>query len=118
MVTWDGVREIALSLPGVEEGTSYGTPAFRVRRRFLARLWPEEQDVLVLRLSDPDEQTFLVDMHPDTYFITPHYEGHPSVLVRLRAIDREELHGLFIDAWRSQAPKRMVEAFDEGAEGD
>jgi hypothetical protein len=55
MVTWDEVREIALSLPGVEEGASYGTPAFRVRRKFLARLWPEEPDVLVLRLVDPDE---------------------------------------------------------------
>lgn len=38
MATFDTVREIALSLPGVEEGTSYGTAAFRVRGKFLARL--------------------------------------------------------------------------------
>jgi hypothetical protein len=28
-VTFDTVRRIALELPGVEEGTSYGTPALK-----------------------------------------------------------------------------------------
>jgi hypothetical protein len=112
MVTWDGLREIALALPGVEEGTSYGTPAFRVRGKFLARLWPEEAEVLVLRLVDPDEQVFLVRSHPETYFVTPHYEGHPSVLVRLGAVGAEELRELFTEAWRSKAPRRLVAAFD------
>ena len=32
------VRRFALALPGVEEGHSYGTPGFRVRGKFLARL--------------------------------------------------------------------------------
>ena len=35
---FETVRKIALSFPGVEEGTSFGTPAFRVRKKFLARL--------------------------------------------------------------------------------
>lgn len=30
MVNWETVREIALSLPEVEEGTAYRKPAFRV----------------------------------------------------------------------------------------
>lgn len=30
-MTWDEVREIALSFPGVEEATSYRTPSFKVR---------------------------------------------------------------------------------------
>ena len=33
-VTFDTVREIARALPGIEEGTCYGTPAFRVRGKF------------------------------------------------------------------------------------
>lgn len=36
--TFDTVRRLALALPGVEEGVSYGTPAFRVRGKLLARL--------------------------------------------------------------------------------
>jgi hypothetical protein len=37
-VTLETVRRLALAFPGVEEGLSYGTPGFRVRGRFLARL--------------------------------------------------------------------------------
>ena len=30
------VRRLALALPGVAEGLSYGTPGFRVRNKFMA----------------------------------------------------------------------------------
>ncbi len=40
-MTFETVREVALALPEIEEGTSYGTPAFKVRRRFLCRLREE-----------------------------------------------------------------------------
>ncbi len=40
--TVETVRHLALALPGVEEGTSYGTPAFRGRGRFLARLHDDQ----------------------------------------------------------------------------
>jgi hypothetical protein len=39
-VTLATVRRLALGFPGVEEGLSYGTPGFRVRGKFLARLDP------------------------------------------------------------------------------
>lgn len=38
MITWDTVREIALELPDVEEGTSYGTPALKVKKKLFVRL--------------------------------------------------------------------------------
>jgi hypothetical protein len=37
-VTFDDVRRIALAWPEVEDGTSYGTPALKVRKKLLARL--------------------------------------------------------------------------------
>jgi hypothetical protein len=37
MVTVDKLRELALAPPEVEAGTAYGTLAFRVKRKFLAR---------------------------------------------------------------------------------
>ena len=40
-MSWADVCAFARSLPGVEEGTSYGTPALRVRRTFVARLREE-----------------------------------------------------------------------------
>jgi hypothetical protein len=37
-VTFDDVRRISLAGPGVEDGTSYGTPALKVRKKLLVRL--------------------------------------------------------------------------------
>src|SRR5438552_8595272 len=37
-MTFDDVRRLAITLPRVVEGTSHRTPAFRVGKKFLARL--------------------------------------------------------------------------------
>ncbi|MGH9041601.1 MAG: hypothetical protein ACRDZ3_15380 [Acidimicrobiia bacterium] len=41
-----------------------------------------------------------------------HYNGFPAVLVRLAAVDDDELAELLTDAWRCQAPKALVAEFD------
>jgi hypothetical protein len=46
-VTWDTVRQLALALPGVEEGTSYGTPAFKVKGKLLARFHQDGESMVV-----------------------------------------------------------------------
>lgn len=51
------MRRLALALPGVEEGLSYGTPAFRVKGKFLARL-KEDGGSLVVKI-DFDEREAL-----------------------------------------------------------
>lgn len=42
------------------------------------------------------------------------YDGFPAVLVRLAAIEADELEELITDAWRGQAPRAVVDAFDPG----
>lgn len=110
MVTFETVRRLALALPEATEGSWFGTPAFKVRGKSFARL-REEGDILVVKV-DLGYQEALIQMALDTYFITPHYAGHPYVLVRLATVDREELRGLLTDAWRLSAPKRLVASFD------
>ena len=105
MVTFEMVRRLALALPETTEGTSYGTPAFRVRGKFLARL--REEGILVVKVGN-DAPDALIQMQPETYFITPHYAGSSAVLVRLALIAEDELRDLLADAWRSNAPKRLV----------
>ena len=104
------MRAIALALPETEERPSYGTPGFRVKDRLFARI--REPGVLVLRLIDEGEKDFLIRAEPAKFLSTPHYDGHPSVLVRLEAVDREELRELLADAWRARAPKRLADAFE------
>lgn len=51
---------------------------------------------------------------PGTFFTTPHYDGHPHLLVRLAVIDREDLADLLEDAWRARAPTRLLAERDAG----
>ena len=108
MVTYEQVRDFALTLPGVEESTSYGTPALKVRGRLLARL--REPGILVVRVG-ADNQEALIAMEPDIYFITPHYAGNWAVLVHLDAIEEAAMRALIVETWRANAPKRLVASY-------
>ena len=112
MPTWDDVVAIGSRLPEVELGTSYGAPALKVRGKGFCRMRDEPEPALVLRVSDMGEREALLQGQPDAFFTLPHYDGHPYVLVRLAAVDPEELAELLEEAWRMRAPKRLVAAHD------
>lgn len=54
----------------------------------------------------------MIAADPDKFFTEPHYNGFPTVLVRLTRFGVEELTELITDAWRIQAPKALVKEFD------
>ena len=112
MTTEDDVRRLALALPGTTERSSYGTPGFRVRDKLFARIH-QDGGVLVLWCAHLLEKESLIETDPDAFFTTPHYDGHPLVLVRLEAVDEERLRELLAGAWYVRAPARLREAFDE-----
>jgi hypothetical protein len=108
VASWDDVRRIALALPEVEEGTSYGEIAFRVRGKSFAHGSPSAQGELVLRV-DPDERPLLVEARPDVFHVTPHYEDYGGlVLVRVDAIEVDELRDRLVESWLLRAPKRLA----------
>jgi hypothetical protein len=110
MADWETVRELARAFPEAEEDTTHSQPAFRVRGKLFVWMSPHEQGALVVRV-DPDEQPFLLESDPDTYFTTPHYEGYPAVLIRLEQIDRDQLAERIEDAWLLRAPKHLATQF-------
>jgi hypothetical protein len=109
-VSFEAVRQRALALPGVEEGTSYGTPAFKVRGKLFVRLH-QSGDSLVVRI-EADERAMRMRADPETYYITDHYRDYPWVLVRLCSVSPEDLGELLEDAWRRIAPARLVAEYD------
>jgi hypothetical protein len=113
MADWKTVRRLALAFPGVEEGTSYGQPALRVGKKLFTWMSPHEQGSLCVRVN-PEERELLLDSNPEAYFTTPHYAGHPILLVRFEHIGLEELGERIEDAWLLCAPKRLVDDFVRG----
>jgi hypothetical protein len=71
-------------------------------------------DVIVLWVaSEADKQALVLD-EESPFFTTPHFDGHPSVLVRasrLGELTREELAEVVQDAWLSRASRRRREAW-------
>jgi len=117
MPTWDDVVAIGTRLPGVEVGTSFRTPALKVRGKGMCRL-RTNPDALVLRVVDMGEREALLQGAPDVFFSTPHYDGWPYVLVHLHAVDPVELEELLEDAWRVFAAKRVVKAWEAEQPGE
>lgn len=101
------VRELARGLPGVEEGTAYGSPALKVGGRMFACIAihrSAEPHSLAIRMdvSDRDE---LIEADPATYYLTEHYVDYPVVLVRLAKVQPDALRDLLRMGWRFESAR-------------
>src|SRR5512143_1867003 len=90
------IRRSVSSLPGVEEGTSYGTPAWRHRGKLLARLHQDGESI-VLKVGN-ETRDHLLQADPQTFFVTDHYIGYPTVLARLDRLSAPDLKELLLRA--------------------
>lgn len=97
-LTYNAVRRLGLALPGVEESTSYGTPALKVSGALMTRLW-EDGRTLVMKTTF-EERDALMAEDPETYYITDHYLDYPWVLIRLPKADAGAVHDLLHAAHR------------------
>jgi hypothetical protein len=109
-VSWETVRELVRELPHVEEGTSYGTPAFKVRGKLFVRLREDGESIVVW--IDEADRAMRMQADPHAFYITDHYASHPLMLVRLSAVHRDDLADLLMDAWRLRAPARLLAEYD------
>lgn len=108
-VDFDTARRLAAALEGVEQGTSWGSPALKVHGRMFACVpnhRTAEPGSLALRLDFADRDELLA-ADPATYYLPEHYVNYPCVLVRLARITPEALADLLRMAWTFE---RRVEA--------
>jgi hypothetical protein len=101
-INFDIVRNIGLTLPGVEESTAYGFPALKVRGKLLACVPASrtaEPASLVVRV-DFDDRADLLAADPVVYYVTDHYVGYTAVLVRLSRINPDVLRDLLGMAYK------------------
>ena len=124
MATWDDVASIVGELQLTEERSPHEwrvgkklivweRPLRKSDREALAAqgIEPPEGDILGVRVSDEGVKFALIADEPDVYFTTPHFDGYPAVLVKLAEIDELGLRELIVEAWLTQAPKRLVQEF-------
>jgi len=95
-IDFDTVRKIGLTLPGVEESTSYGAPALKVHGKLLACVPTHrsaEPGSLVVRV-DFNARAELLAAAPDVYYVTEHYLNYTAVLVRMSRVTPDALRDL------------------------
>src|SRR5262249_23723843 len=123
MANQKDVRRIAMSLPGTNAAKDRF--AFSVRHgdkeKAFVWIWQERiaprkarvpnPDVLAVRVADLMEKDILLASDREKFFTEPHYNGFPAILVRLPAVDVDELRELVTAAWRCQAPRALVDDF-------
>ena len=110
-MTFDDVRKIALAWPEVEDGSSYGTPALKVRKKLLVRL-REDRDSLVMPGVPIDEREMLVESQPKVFYFTDHYKDYPYVLIRLSKTRRATVEPLLRRRWRTVASKAAIKSVE------
>ena len=116
------MHELALAMPHVTvDGGSAGNAVYQVGgKSFVFFRTPRPDavdpetgekltDVIVFWVESEADKEALVQDESTPFFTTPHFDGHPSVLVqasRLGEITRQELAELVQDAWLAQASAR------------
>jgi hypothetical protein len=135
MATMADLDELALSLPLAEKAVSEdGRPAYSVKGKLFClhrSRRPDAvdpgtgerlDDVLMFRVEDLGVKELMLADDRSVYFTTPHFDGYPAVLLRIRdlaRIDREELRDVLVDAWLTRAPRRVARAWlKENEPGD
>jgi hypothetical protein len=119
------IGEIALALPEVQEGRSWGNPAYVVRKKsFLHFREPRPDaidpdsgermtDVIMITVPDQADKDALVE-GDGPWFTTSHFKGYNAVLIRQRdlgGVSRAELAEVITDAWAARAPKKLVDEY-------
>src|SRR4051794_28656365 len=107
MVTWADIVSLGRDLPEVEESTSYGRPALKIRGKTFVSL-RSSPDALVVS-CDVDEKPFLIEARKNILFETPHYEGYPAMLVSLNATI-DDVREFVLDSYVLAAPENLAES--------
>lgn len=127
------LHALCLSLPEVEQGTSWGDrPTYLVRQRpkprgFVLEREPrhdaidpatgeEYQDLLVIRTANAEDKAALVESD-GPFFTIDHFRSYNAVLLqqsRVGELDVDELREVLTEAWVAVAPKSLAKKFLAG----
>ncbi|HEY7625997.1 MAG TPA: hypothetical protein VH761_02975 [Ilumatobacteraceae bacterium] len=125
MVTIDDVSRLAMDLPEVVEGSTYGNrswvvggKAFAWERPFskadvkrFGDVTPPDGPILAVRVDDLGEKEAVLAANPKAFFTIPHFDGYAAVLIQLKAATKRAVGEALIDGWLACAPPTLADAF-------
>ena len=123
MVDHEILRRLVLALPEGADASGEGRLSYTVAGKGLAWTWNERAHPKKPRIPRPgvlavrcsfERREMLLDAAPDRFFIDDHYRSYPGVLVRLDAVDEDEMRGMLDEAWKLTAPKALLKAREAG----
>jgi hypothetical protein len=99
-VDFDTVLELGALLPGVKTSSSNLGVALKLKSQLVAcsAINPSAEPNSLMVCLDFPARDALLEEQPDTYYMTPHYRGYATVLVRLAKIGRSALRNLLEQA--------------------
>jgi hypothetical protein len=112
VVTIDEVRALAVTLPRTAEALVRGRVKFRVGRIVYLAF---SHDETLMGFAFPKEwRDALVETEPDKFMLPRESDlRYNWAVVRLAAIDAEEMRELVIDAWAMVVPKKVSAPYAE-----
>jgi hypothetical protein len=132
MATMRDLDALAMAMPGtVREDSEDGRPSYLVNGKMYCfhrsrrpdavdpKTGERLADVLMFRVADLEEKELILADPSGPFFTTPHFNGYPAVLLRIRdlkRLSRAELRDVVVDAWLTRAPKRVAKAWLEQEE--
>jgi hypothetical protein len=112
VVTLADVRALALTLPRTSEAFVRGRVKFRVGR--IVYLSFSRDETLMGFAFPKDERVWLVGTEPEKFLMPRDSDlRYNWVVVRLAAIDAEEMRGLVVDAWSMVVPRSVSAPYAE-----
>lgn len=114
------LRKICLALPEAHEVEAWGEPTFRVKNKLFAMFASASNHhgagrAAVWCKAAPGNQSIMVRMAPDKFFVPPYVgpSGWVGVYLSGRTVDWKELADLIRDSYRLTAPKKLLKQLDE-----
>jgi hypothetical protein len=110
--TYDAVRAFALSLnlPNVEDSVSWGQPNLKAHGKMWV-WWSAKENAPVFKTTF-EEREFLIEIDPETFFVTPHYKSWPLILAHPDKLDMGWARTNLMRSWRNQAKKTWLKNWD------
>ena len=125
MATLEDVERIALELPEVTEGLSWGQRTWSVRKKGF--VWerpftkadlkrfgdePVPQGELVgVRVEDLHEKDAILEAGTKGVFTIEHFNNVPGLLIQLQKVTKRDLRELIVNSWLAVAPAKLAREY-------